>query len=124
LVLKAAKKRGVQVELVEWPGGVPKRIDFEVTEKDFAAIRKGRMTVPLGKRVDLAEVAGLPWGSIATLHSDGETLHRVIGPAISQTSGWVTPILYMLFDPATRLSDYKKEAEKMRREWGLEAVLS
>ena len=56
LVLKAATKRGIQVEVVEWPGGDPKRIDLEVTPKDFAAVRKGRMTVPLGKRVDLAEV--------------------------------------------------------------------
>ena len=61
LVLKAATKRGIHVEVVEWPGGDPKRIDLEVTPKDFAAVRKGRMTVPLGERVDLAEVAGLPW---------------------------------------------------------------
>lgn len=124
LVLKAAKKRGIKVEVVEWPGGDPKRIELEVSAKDFDAIRKGRMTVPLGKRIDLAELAGLPWSSIATLHSGGEKLHRVVGPAISQTKGWVLPVLYWFFDPTTELDKYKQEAKKQRKEWGLEAVLS
>ena len=45
LVMKAARKRGDQVEVVEWPGGDPKRIDLEVTAKDFAAVRKGRLSI-------------------------------------------------------------------------------
>lgn len=124
LVFKAATKRGIKVEVVEWPGGDPKRIDLEVTDKDFAAIRKGRMTVPLGKRVDLAEIAGLPWGSIATLHSGDQKLYRVVGPAISQTSGWALPVQYMFFDPATGLNEYKQEAKKLRKELGLDAVIT
>jgi hypothetical protein len=72
LVLSAAKKRTVPVEIVEWPGGEPRQIDLEVTAQVFASVRKGRMTVPLGKQPDLAEVAGLPWCSIATLQSNGE----------------------------------------------------
>lgn len=124
LVLKAAKKRGTHVEVVEWPGGNPKRINLDVTAKDFAAIRNGRMTVPLGKRVDLAEVAGLPWGSIATLHSDGEKLYQIVGPAISQKSGWVLPVVPSFCDPSTGLSECKQEAASLRKEWGLEAALS
>ena len=124
LVLKAATKRGMHVEVVEWPGGDPKRIDLEMIPKDFTAVRKGRMTVPLGKRVDLADVAGLPWCSIATLHSGDETLHRLVGPAISQTSGWVLPVLYWFLDPTTGLNEYKREAKKLRNELGLEAALS
>ena len=124
MVLKAAKKREIQAEVVEWPGGNPKRIDLDVPNKDFAAIRKGRMTVPLGKKFDLGELGGLPWGSIATLHSDDETLHRVVGPAISQTSGWFLPVLYCFFDPATGVNEYKQEAKQMRMELGLEPCLS
>jgi hypothetical protein len=116
LVLKAATKRGIHVKVVEWPGGDPKRIDLEVTPKDFAAVRKGRLTVPLRKRVDLAEVAGLPWSSIASLHSGDETLHRVVGPAISQTSGWVLPILCWFSDSTTALNEYKQEAKRLRDE--------
>jgi hypothetical protein len=124
LVLEAATKRGIHVEVVEWPGGDPKRIDLEVTPKDFTAVRKGRKTVPLGKRDDLAEIAGLPWSSMATLHSGEETLHRVVGPAVSQTSGWVLPVLYWFVDPTTGLNEYEQEAKKLRNEWGLGAALS
>ncbi len=109
---------------MEWPGGDPKQIDLEVTPKDFTAVRKGRKTVPLGKPVDLAEVAGLPWSSIAALHSGEETLHRVVGPAISQKSGWVLPVLYWSSVPTTGLNEYKQEAKKLRNEWGLEAGIS
>jgi hypothetical protein len=124
LVLKAATKRAIRVKVVEWPGGEPKRIDLEVSPKDFAAVKKGRMTVPLGRKVDLAQFAGLPWCSIATLHSGGESLHRVVGPAIFQTIGWVLPIQSWFFDPNTGLKEYEKEARTLRNERGLEAAVS
>ena len=115
LVLEAAKRRGVPGEIVEWPGGEPKQVDLDVTPQVFAAVRKGRMTVPLGERPALAEVAGLPWCSIATLRANGATLHRVVGPAIFQTSGWALPVLSCLLDPTTGL----KEADALRAAWGL-----
>jgi hypothetical protein len=68
----------------------------------------------------LAEVAGLPWCSVATLHSDGATLHRVVGPAIRQKGQWALPILNQFLDPAADLADCKREAETLRRGWGLE----
>lgn len=127
LVLKAARKRGSQLEVVEWPGGEPKQIDLEVSAKDFAAVRKGRKTVPLGKPgkpVDLARVAGLPWCSIATLRSDGDTLHRVVGPVSSRRSGWALPVLNRFVDPGAGLVEYEQEARKLRQSWGLDAAMS
>jgi hypothetical protein len=78
------------------------------------------MTVPLDKRPDLAEVAGVPWCSIATLHSDGEKLHRVVGPAMSQKKGWALPVLFYFLDPDIGLAEYEKEAGNLRRGAGLE----
>lgn len=124
LVLAAAKKRGVPVEIVEWPGGEPRQIDLDVTPQVFASVRKGRMTVPLGKQPDLAEAAGLPWCSIATLKSNGEKLHRVVGPAIRQPDQWVLPVLHPDCDPATSLTAHETEAKKLRRGFGLEPALS
>lgn len=124
LLLKAAEKRGVKIEIVEWPGDEPKRIELDVTSEDLLAVKKGRMSVHLSKRFDLAEVAGLPWCSIATLHADGEKLYRLVGPAKHQKLGWTLPVLYCFFDPATGLSDYKNEADKLRRGWGLQAIAS
>jgi hypothetical protein len=124
LVLQEAKDRGIQVKIVEWPGGDPKRIDLGVSPKDFAALQTGRRTVPLGPTCDLAEYAGLPWCSIATLHSGDERMHRVVGPAIFQTSGWALPVLWQADDPSAGLREYEEEAGKLRRERGLEAALS
>jgi hypothetical protein len=124
LMLKAARKCREQVEIVEWPGGAPKQIELAVTSLLFAAIRKGRMTVPLGNQVNLVEIAGLPGGSIAVIRSDGEKLYRVVGPAISQKDGWALPVLLYFPDPATGLSEYEQEADKLRRGWGLTAAHS
>jgi hypothetical protein len=110
----------VPVEIVEWPGGEPKQIDLDVTPQVFDAVRKGRMTVPLGKQPNLAKVAGLPWCSIAKLRSNNEKLHRVVGPAMRQPGQWVMPVLDKFLDPATGLAEYQKEAEKLRQAWGLE----
>jgi hypothetical protein len=124
LVLKAAKKRGAAVEIVEWPGGKPRQIDLEVTAKVFTAVGTGRWTVPMDKHTDLAEVAGLPWCSIATLHSDGEKLHRLVGRAIRQPGQWVLPVLFQFDDPSATLANYQKETEKLRRNLGLGAASS
>ena len=80
------------VEIVEWPGGEPRQIDLDVTPQVFASVRKGRMTVPLGEHARLGQVAGLPWGSIATVHSAGDQLYRIVGPAIWQTDKWSLPV--------------------------------
>jgi hypothetical protein len=117
LVLKAVKRCGESVEIVEWPGGEPKQVGLEVTPQIFAAVKRGRMTVPLGATTNLAQMAGLPWGSIATLHSNGEELHRIVGPAICQTEQWALPVLSL--EPATDLAEYEDEARTLRRRLGL-----
>jgi hypothetical protein len=122
LVLTAAMKRGVAIEIVEWPGGKPKHISMDVTPEVLAAVRRGRMTVPLGKKPDLAEVAGLPWCSTVTLKSDGEILHRVVGPAIRQPDQWVLPIMSDPLDGSDTIADYNHEAVRLRRSFGLNPV--
>jgi hypothetical protein len=122
LVLAAAKKRAVPVEIVEWPGGEPSQIELDVTPQIFAAIRKGRMTVPLEKQPDLTKFAGLPWGSIATFQANGNKLYRIVGPAISQTTGWALPVFPFFPDPATSVGKYEKETKKLRKACGLNSA--
>jgi hypothetical protein len=117
LVLQAAQRRGESVEIVEWPGGEQTQIDLDVTPEVFASVRKGRMTVPLGKQPDVAEVAGLPWGSIATVHSAGDKLYRIVGPAIWQTDKWSLPVF---LTDAEGLAGFETEAAKVRQGFGLE----
>jgi hypothetical protein len=123
LVLAAANRRKVPVEVVEWPGGEPKRIDLDVSTKDFSAIRTGRKSVPLSSSVELAEVAALPWCSVATLHADGKTLHRIVGPAARQGDGWVLPVFDTALDSDAKLEAYTREAAKMRRAFGLNTAV-
>lgn len=124
LVLEAAKKRGLRIEVAEWPGGEPQPIDFDVTPQVYHAVKKGRKTVPLGKPPDLAAVAGLPWCSLATLHSAGEELQRLVGPAIFQTTGWALPVLGDGCDAVAGQEEYEREAERRRGGWGLNSAHS
>jgi hypothetical protein len=124
LVLEEAKKHGVRIKVEESPGGEPIQIDYELPPKDFAAVKKGRLTVPLGQKLDLAKLAGLPWCSTATLHSGCETLHRVVGPSIRQANGWVLPVLYQADESDNELKVCESESLKLRNQSGLGASLS
>ena len=117
LVLQAAQRRGEHVEIVEWPGGEPRQIDLEVTPEVFAAVKRGRMSVPLIGNFNLAEVAGLPVGSIATLHSTGDKLHRIVGSASWQTDKWCLPVFPT---DADELAECEMAAVTLRRNMGLE----
>jgi hypothetical protein len=119
LVRQAAQERGESVEIVEWPGGEPKQIDLEVPPEVFASVRRGRKTVPLGGTIDLAQLGGLSWGSIATVNSGDEQLRRIVGPAIWQTDKWSLPVFPTNADV---LPDYEKEAARLRQRLGLELV--
>lgn len=123
LVLKAVQKRGVALEIVEWPDGEPKHVSLDLTPEVFVAVGRGRKTVPLGNQPYLAEVAGLPWCSTVTLKSNGESLHRVVGPAIRQSDQWVSPIVDF-FDDSPSLADHQREAERVRRRLGLNVMSS
>ena len=92
-------------------------IDLEVTPEVFASVKRGRMTVQLGKQPDLPVVAGLPWGSIATLHSTGDKLYRIVGPASWQTDKWSLPVFPT---DAEGLAGIETEAARLRRSLGLE----
>jgi hypothetical protein len=122
LVLAAAKKRAVPVEVVEWPDEEPRHIDLEVTAQVFSCVRKGRLTVLLGNQPNLAEVARIPWCSIATIRSNSETLHRLVGPAIRQKDQWSLPVLFNSVEPGLDLPESRTDAKKLRQGWGLEAA--
>jgi len=121
LLLKVAKDEGSPVEFVEWPGGQSKRVPLKVAPEIFRAVRKGGKTIPLGKKAD-AEMLGLPWCSVATLHSDGESIHRLVGPAVRSKGQWCLPVLDGCPEPNAGIAGFDKQAEKFRRDLGLESV--
>jgi len=115
LLIKAAKKQGVSIQVVEWPGGEPKNIKMEITPKLFGSINKGVMNITLPKDCDLAEMAGLPWGTVVTFKCNDQELNRIVGPAIRQKGKWILPVQFFYFDQDTSLAIYHKESENQRK---------
>lgn len=81
---------------------------------------KGSRDDSPGKQIDLAELAGLPPCSIATLRPGAEQLHRIVGAAIRQGDGWALPVLLRPDDPAVGATECKKQAARLRRYYGFE----
>jgi hypothetical protein len=120
LVLKAAKKAGVQVEVVEWPGGAPEQAEIDVPPATFKALERGRVSIPLGQKPGLAEYRCLPWGSILTVRAGDQEMRVITGPASWQHGQWQLSVLWFFFDPDTDLSEIAREAAKLRRSCGLD----
>jgi hypothetical protein len=120
LLLKAAKKRGLAIEVTEWPGGEPDRRDWEVTAEDFRSLQRGRRAIPLRTRFDLAEWAAMPCGSTVTLHFGDETLHRVAGPVRMTGGEWNLPVFSPVEDPEPSLKNCEQFAKTLRKQLGFE----
>ena len=73
------------------------------------------MNIPLPNDCDLAEMAGLPWGTVVTFQCNSQHLHRIVGPAIRQKSKWILPVQFFYFDQDTSLAIYHKESVKLRK---------
>ncbi len=121
LVLAAAKKAGVQVEVIEWPGGVPEHAEIDVPPATFKALERGRVTVPLDDKPASAKHRCLPWGSIVMVRAGEQEMRVVTGPASWQHGQWLLPVFWFFFDPDTGLSEIEREAMRLRQSWGLEA---
>jgi hypothetical protein len=123
LVLKAARRQRIAVEIAEWPGGSPRPCTVEVTAADFRAVKKNRLVIH-PKRVDLAELAGLPWGTFVSLRSKNESLHRLVGPLGYQGGKWGLPVFDWFEDPNASLENYRRASVDARKHYGFNSCSS
>ncbi|MBI5365980.1 MAG: hypothetical protein HZA54_02990 [Planctomycetes bacterium] len=101
LLVRAAHTRAASVRVVEWPGGDPISISWEVTLAVFRKIANGSLRrIRIEDASRLAEAAALPWGSTVDLVCDGESQQQPVGPARFDQEGAYLPILDE--DDATR----------------------
>ena len=100
LLLKAAKRRGLNLEVVEWPGGEPQKLQESVSEDALKRMQKGAQMLPLSAKPDLVKYAGLLWGSVVEVKGDSDRLWFMSGPAIYKKDKWDLPVVfyYDLFD--------------------------
>jgi hypothetical protein len=91
LLLKAAARRDLAAEIVEWPGGKPKTVTVALSP---AAFRKAQTAaaIPIGHPPEI-ELLGLPWGSIAVLRAGADQSRHLVGPAHCRGGRWFLPKL-------------------------------
>jgi hypothetical protein len=122
LLLKAAEKRGINLEVVEWPGGEPQEVRENVAEDTLKRMQKGAQMLPLPAEPDLVKYAGLPWGSTAGLMCGSQQLFFMTGPAKYARRGWGLQVYtYDLFEDS---KEPKKIATDFRRTEGFEPRFS
>jgi hypothetical protein len=89
-LLRAARRRGIDLSVVEWPGGEPvcREVRLDATQWK----RAGGRTVPLGTTLPKDGLATLPWGSTVVIRSAAASDAMLTGPAIFKRE-WKLPKL-------------------------------
>ncbi|WP_166831854.1 hypothetical protein [Thalassoroseus pseudoceratinae] len=96
LLLKAAKRAGVPLELQEWPGDDPhEKLVVKLDDEELKRLWRNGGYVPLGEPRQVSKYASLPHGSIVYLQSrqnSDEHFDIISGPAIYRNGQWKLPI--------------------------------
>jgi hypothetical protein len=119
LLLKAARKKDLSLNIVEWPGRDPMELDVELSPKEFRSVVKSgarAFSVDTSDKEHLTSVAGLPWCSIVILLLDSNTeepeVSVISGPGAYSRKGWKLPIIY--FDPYLTKKELNQKAQEIR----------
>jgi hypothetical protein len=119
LAIKAARQRGLNIEVVEWPGGEPSRLDLPIDSKSFNDLLREKLNVPTGSMA-LGQSAGIAWGSTATISAEGQHVEAVIGPAQLRRQAWQLPVF--VWGEGYTLPEIRRKATKVRKAYGFEAL--
>jgi hypothetical protein len=122
LLLAAAHRRRRPIDVTEWPGGDPKldALDVRVSRKVFNSLLDKRRSIPLCKGFPLAEMACLPWCSVASVYPEdhaAEPLRLVTGPARYKKGEWYLPVLGDVSGSASP-TNVAREIKALRDDWG------
>ena len=123
LVLKCAHERNLAVQVVEWPGGNPQTIDVRVSDEDFKKLGKNQKSIPLANPKPLAKFAGLPWGSMARVHTLDNEMLILTGPAKCwKNDNWYLPVMSKTDTANCNSIKLKRKAKTLRRKFGFEPL--
>jgi hypothetical protein len=115
LLKVAAQRRGMNLTVVEWPGGEPTAVAIDVPVAALRAVARGaHTTLPVPNGLPLGTAAALPWASCLTLRAGSETLSVLASPAKVNAAGVHLKIL------AVRPARW--DATRYRAEYGYETV--
>jgi len=120
LVMEAALKRGLPLEIVEWPGGAPGVLDIPVTPKNAEKLLLGAKSIPLDPNPQHSNLAGPAWGSTVMVKKGCEELHAVVGPARYGRGQWYLPIVWEPPDKSGSFAELQSAVGKWRHDFGFE----
>jgi hypothetical protein len=115
LVAREAAKRGVPIELCEWPGPGLREIAVDLDDTVMRKSLKNNSAIPLGAEVDLAVFGLLGIGTLATLRSARQVDYRVVDRMIWKNHQWQLPILESFEDGDATKTDYRSAAKEWQR---------
>ncbi len=110
LLMKEAKKRGIILEIVEWPGGKVQHIKENTTDDIIMKIGRGQRNYPLPDNANLRKYGTLAWGSIVELSSNSLELAFISGPIKYVNHGWALPVVPAAYPKDTAIAKLKSIA--------------
>lgn len=119
-LLRRAEKRGINLEVSEWPGGQPQKQRLNVSAETFDGVRRGRKFVPLPSRRGLWGWAALPWGSTVALHCRDLKQSIASGPAVYRQGEWALPVLMVPSDDP--MAALRSKGAKWRTRHGMDLL--
>ena len=87
LLLKAARRRGVALDVGEWPGSKPAEVTVDVAAGDLRKLVRGAKSLTV--RLSASEAGGIAWGSVVTARSGDDIYSCPAPPAALAASGSV-----------------------------------
>jgi hypothetical protein len=115
LTKEAARRRGSNVDVVEWPGGEPGAMTIEVSDVIRRSVaRAGQTTLAFRDSMSAGVAASLPWGTSVTLKAGKSQSSVLVGPARFTARG--AHLRVLVFNPASN------SAAAFRKEWGYDYV--
>lgn len=119
LLLRAAKRRRLPLQVVEWPGGEPApahALTLEISAPLMTQVLNGRSGIPIDESLAL-KTAALPWGSYVEL-TDGVRRATVsVGPPQASAGGWAWPILVEDVEEGDEIEMLADGMEEFRAEY-------
>jgi hypothetical protein len=120
LLVKAARRKGIALTVVEWPGGKPEAIELAVSDKLVKDVLRGRTRVTLvgTSRDRIRKLTALAWCSLVRLRSERGDMAVISGPA-QLSADWYLPVIGpKVSKPTDTLESLAQKAQQLRKSLG------
>jgi hypothetical protein len=121
VLLEEARRRKVDLSVVEWPGGAPCALFETVSPPAVRAALGGGRSVPVPPGMSPSIAVALPWGSYALV--EGEAASIVVGPALHAQGRWALQVPWAMPAASTE-TQLLRAIGRLRKGAGLEPRFS